>query len=508
MSSTTKDELRRHRLREYDAVLAAARASVSVLVLFARGREARGGGGLLEEAFAAAPIEGVDPGARFPAGVWVTLRQGDIDATLDAMMQLSEKDFVVGEHEEVDAGYRLTTVEERRPVPDVDLLQLQVAAFLHIPRDVVAVSVSWGADDPRTAAEVESLLEQRFGAPVPGVSVPRRPLPNRRPHRWPRRQIANPTCARMPPPSSTSPTSSTGKTGSTGLTLSSAEFIALLHLTPEQGAILTTLVRQTVITIAADGVAPPQTSSPALAAEVGAFGRVLGGVDRGVVGVLRLSASTEPAQQVGAGGVPRVVLGERQPVDQREGDLRAVQLGDGDRAVEGDDRRRVEPGQLVVQRDHLRPVRVGRGRRVGVHGVDRGEDLVATGSVDREALADQVVALGDQGAVPAGAVLLVERDQLPVAHPGLAPRLDEHHQREQAGHLRLVGQQLAQDPGQPDGLGGQLGADRVAVAAGEVALVEDEEQHGQHAAEPLGQVGRLGHPVRARSPPRSSSSPG
>jgi len=105
---------------------------------------------------------------------------------------------------------------------------------------------------------------------------------------------------------------------------------------------------------------------------------------------------------------------ERQPPDQSEGDLRAVQLRDRDRAVECDDRRRVEPGQLVVQRDHLRPVRVRRGGGVGGDGVDRGEYLTTAGSVDREALADQVVPLGDQRAVPVGAILLAERDQLPI----------------------------------------------------------------------------------------------
>jgi hypothetical protein len=89
----------------------------------------------------------------------------------------------------------------------------------------------------------------------------------------------------------------------------------------------------------------------------------------------------------------------RSAVDQSEGDHRAVQLRDRDRAVECDDRRRVEPGQLVVQCDHLRPVRVRRGGGVGVDGVDRGEYLITAGSVDREALADQVVPLGDQRAV-------------------------------------------------------------------------------------------------------------
>src|SRR3954452_17336386 len=143
----------------------------------------------------------------------------------------------------------------------------------------------------------------------------------------------------------------------------------------------------------------------ALPAQVGALGGVLGGGDRGAVRLLGFDAPAEPAEQVGAGGVPRVVARERQPVDRGEGDLRAVQLCDRDRAVECDDRRRVEPGQLVVQRDHLRPVRGGRGGSMGVDGVDRGEYLVTAGSVGREALADQLVPLRDQRSVPPGAIL-------------------------------------------------------------------------------------------------------
>src|SRR5680860_567873 len=61
----------------------------------------------------------------------------------------------------------------------------------------------------------------------------------------------------------------------------------------------------------------------------------------GVVRLLRLGGLAEPAEHVGAGDVPCVVAPERQPVDQSEGDLRAVQLRDRDCAVECDDRRRV-----------------------------------------------------------------------------------------------------------------------------------------------------------------------
>jgi hypothetical protein len=241
MLQTTKDELRRQRLREYEAALTEARASVSVLVQFVKGRQARSGGGLLEEAFAASSVEGVDDAHLFPAAVWVTLRQGDVDATLDTMVQLSTKEFVVGEHERLDTGYRLTTVEERRALPDVELLQLQIAGFLHIPCDVVAVIASWGADDPRTASEVDSLLEQRFGSVAPGAAESA--------------TAGTPTREGVATDAdlASDPTGGAGGDPAAGLTLSSAEFIALLHLTPEQGTILETLVRQTAITIGVNG---------------------------------------------------------------------------------------------------------------------------------------------------------------------------------------------------------------------------------------------------------------
>jgi hypothetical protein len=230
MAQATKDELRRERLREYDAALTAARAPIAVLALFARGREARAGGELLEEAFAATAVEGVDQADLLPAAVWVALRQGDVEAAVELLMRMSRTEFVLAAHEELDAGYRLTKVEERRPLPDVELLIGQVAAFLRVPRDVVAIISGWGAEDPRTAAEVETLLEQRFGSPVLGPHV-RTPAATEPPRADPR----------TPGPQAC------------GLRMSSAEFGALLNLSPEQCAVLGTLMRQTQITITAGG---------------------------------------------------------------------------------------------------------------------------------------------------------------------------------------------------------------------------------------------------------------
>lgn len=239
MAQATKDELRRERLREYDAALTAARSPVAVLALFAAGREARAAGELLEEAFAATAVDGVPPAEALPAAVWVVLRQGDIDATLELLMRMSRIEFVLAAHEELDDRYRLTKVEERRPLPDVELLIGQLAAFLHIPRDVVAIISGWGPEDPRTAAEIDTLLQQRFGSSNDHAGPAAVPVANGSP------AAAEPTGAGR--------TESTAGPSGAGLRMSSAEFCALLNLAPEQRAVLGTLVRQTEITIAAEG---------------------------------------------------------------------------------------------------------------------------------------------------------------------------------------------------------------------------------------------------------------
>jgi hypothetical protein len=227
MAQTRRDEERRERLREYEAVLTAARSPVEVLVLFAKVREDRGGDERLEEAFAASIPEGVDDADLLPAAVWVALRQGDVDAVVEALVRTSSTELVLSAHEQLDAGYRLTSVEERRALPDVGRLEAQVASFLRIPRDVVAMITGWGPDDPRTALEIDALVEQRVGSP------PRATKPSR--------------ARRGPGPGGSAQASSSGP--GISLFMSSEEFTALLNLTPEQRAVLTTLVRQAAITI-------------------------------------------------------------------------------------------------------------------------------------------------------------------------------------------------------------------------------------------------------------------
>ncbi len=243
MSSASRDESRRQRLREYDAEVAAARPALAVLMQFVQGREARESLGLLEESFADTHVTDA---AALPASVWVTLRQGDLDATVETLIRLSDKQFAIGEREELDASYRLTTIEEHRPLPDLQLLQHQLAEFLRIPVDVVTAITGWGPDDPRTTAEVDSLLQQRFGA----VALAAPAGPSAAPAGQAAPVGADPTPEPMPAtrtavaPAPLEPVA--------GLLMSSNEFSALLHLTPEQADSLQTLVRQTRITISRD----------------------------------------------------------------------------------------------------------------------------------------------------------------------------------------------------------------------------------------------------------------
>ena len=210
MARISKDQ-RDERVREYESKLAAAKAPLAVLELFAQARQARvqPGEPPLEVAFAATEV---DQGG-LPAAVWVALRQGEVEASMAALLGASRSEFVVGEHEELDASYRLTTIEERRTLPDVDVLLTQLAAFLQIPRDVIAMIADWGPEDPRTANEIDALLDGRFGASA--ASAPAADQPHR-------------------------------------LEMSAAELAAMLQLTPDQRKLLRTLVRQTDVTITGD----------------------------------------------------------------------------------------------------------------------------------------------------------------------------------------------------------------------------------------------------------------
>lgn len=214
MAPSSKDEQRRERLQEFEAHIARAAAAVGALALIVQGREARAMAGdpALEVAFAAA---GVDR-PPLPAGLWVALRRGDVGMALQLLAGVSGLDFVVGEREEVGSGYRLETVEETRPLPDVDLLQTRLAATVDIPYDVMSVLAEWGPEDPRTRAEVDALLDSRFG---------------------PARDAAAPS-------------------GPGQLAMSADELAGVLQLTPPQAAVLATLARRGQLAIGETGADP------------------------------------------------------------------------------------------------------------------------------------------------------------------------------------------------------------------------------------------------------------
>ncbi len=208
MPAISKDDQRRERTIEFDVMIARAGAAVRALALIVQGREARAVAGdePLEVAFALPDTDG----SSLPAGLWVALRRDDVETALDLLLRASDTYFVVGEREEMGSGFRLETVEEKRALPDVDLLQARLAAVLGIPRDVVAVLAEWGADDPRTRAEVDALLDSRFGAADAADPAP---------------------------------------TGPAVLSMSVEELADVLQLTPGQAKVLATLARRTELMI-------------------------------------------------------------------------------------------------------------------------------------------------------------------------------------------------------------------------------------------------------------------
>jgi anaerobic selenocysteine-containing dehydrogenase len=141
----------------------------------------------------------------------------------------------------------------------------------------------------------------------------------------------------------------------------------------------------------------------------------------------------------------------------------AVDLRQRDCAIERDHRARGGREEQVVALDDLAPVGGFGGRRVAVHGVDRGLNLVLARHVGLQAAPHDGLAFRDQVAVPLGAVLVRQQ------HPGSigcgargASRLVEQEQREQPEYLELVGHQVGEDAREPDRFGAQVGPDELA----------------------------------------------
>jgi hypothetical protein len=211
VSTPAKDHSRADRLREYAATVELAGLAVAAMGVLVRGREARAWTAAEPPEVVFAQTE-VDERA-LPAGVWVALRRDDAAGALETMTAVSQTPFLVSAREEMGEGYRLQTVEETRPLPEVGLLLAQLAAMLVIPADVLSVIAEWGADDPRTTSEIDDLLDRRFGA-VGSVAPPQPAAP-----------------------------------AGDGLTMTVTEAADVLQLTEAQAKVLATLVRRVGVTI-------------------------------------------------------------------------------------------------------------------------------------------------------------------------------------------------------------------------------------------------------------------
>jgi hypothetical protein len=161
MRTSSRESTRAEREREHAAAIELTRRVVDAMSLLVRGREARLGEGAtaLEVVFAGTEVDG----RALPAGVWVALRRTDVDATIEAMTSASQTHFLMDERDVMGEGYRLESVQDTVLVPEPELLMAQLSRVLDVPTDVLAVLSEWGADDPRTASEIDALLTSRFG---------------------------------------------------------------------------------------------------------------------------------------------------------------------------------------------------------------------------------------------------------------------------------------------------------------------------------------------------------
>lgn len=206
MSTMAKQHSRTDRLREYAATVEVAALPVATMGVLVRAREARPWtlDDPPEVVFAATTVDE----RALPASVWVALRRDDVDGAVEAMIGASQTTFLVESREEMGEGYRLQTVEETRPLPEIELLLSQLATMLDIPADVLGMLSEWGPEDPRTANEIADLLDRRLGADETPRATPRHAAPD------------------------------------DGLVMTVDDVVDVLRLSDEQARTLTTLVRR------------------------------------------------------------------------------------------------------------------------------------------------------------------------------------------------------------------------------------------------------------------------
>ena len=242
----------------------------------------------------------------------------------------------------------------------------------------------------------------------------------------------------------------------------------------------------------------PTAQRAAAPLELGALHGVGAELDRPLVRPGRLPWIARAAEQLGMRRVQRLVAGERRVVEERGEHIqprrRPVRPAHRDGAVDLHHRRRREPPQLAVELGDPRPVGLAR-RSARPCAARRSPPRAGKAPARRRAIARSraVRPLPDPPRVPQRAVLVVERHVAAVAVDArAAPRVMQQHQREQAEHLRVVGHQGRQQPGQPDRLAAELATHEPVALRRAVALVEDQVQNLQHPGQAVGKrlVGR------------------
>ncbi len=158
------------------------------------------------------------------------------------------------------------------------------------------------------------------------------------------------------------------------------------------------------------------------------------------------------------------------------------------RPLDLDHQGRGQPGQRLVELRDRAPV----DRVLQFQRGDRRLQLVRPGAGGPAQCGQP---LDGPAAVPAGAVLLGQRDVPAGVGAGAPAGVVQQHQRQQGVHLGLGRQQLGQQPAQPDGLVAEAGPDELVAGGGRVPLGEDQVDHLQHRVQAGRQLGVRRHPV-------------
>ncbi len=199
--------------------------------------------------------------------------------------------------------------------------------------------------------------------------------------------------------------------------------------------------------------------------------------------------AAEPGQEFAAHGRHQMRTGKPVGGDQAVHDRQALggAAGHGHRdgAVQVDQRRGRDPAEGLVEQHDPGPVgRLDRRGR-GVDGGDRGLQGVGAEAVFRGSGQGGQPPM-DRRRVPQAAVLVFEQDR-GAGRGGAGGETGggQFAQGQQAVHLRLAGLQRGQDPGQPDRLEGQVGAEQPVARGGRRTLGEDHVEDAEHAAHPF-----------------------